>query len=175
MKSKEETHSNSQGWHVLYTYANFEKKVHDALQIQKIETYLPLLKVEKKWSDRMKISEKPLFPNYIFIRPNAGKFNYSSLSVKGAVKFIKIGNKPCIVQDSEIILIQKLLSITTDISHESTYKKGDQVKVLDGPFEGFYGTVRELSGTSKLYIHIELLNQTISVKILNANLQRIAS
>jgi transcriptional antiterminator RfaH len=174
MKTDKLVHDHGTGWHVLYTYANFERKVQEVLQSKKIEVYLPLVKTEKKWSDRKKVLEKPLFPNYLFIRPENGKFNYSSLTVKGAVRFVKTDGRPCLVRDNEIVLIQKLISITGDITQENSYKKGDQVQVLDGPFEGLCGTVRELSGMNKLYVHLELLNQTISVKISNAQTRKLS-
>ena len=161
------------GWHVLCTYPNYEKRVYEILLTKKIETYLPLINVEKKWSDRIKILEKPLFPNYIFIRPDKNRFNYTSLTIKGAINFIKISGKPCLVHDNEIIIIQKLLSITKDITNECVYKSGDIVEVMDGPFQGLHGTVREVRGANKLYIYLQLLNQIISVEISNANTKKV--
>jgi transcription antitermination factor NusG len=161
------------GWHVLCTYPNYEKKVYEILLTQKIEVYLPLIKVEKKWSDRIKVLEKPLFPNYIFIRPDKNRFNYTSLSVKGAINFIKISGKPCLVHDNEIEIIQKLLSVTNDITNECVYKIDDIVEVMDGPFQGLHGSVREVRGTNKLYIHLQLLNQIVSVEISNAHTKKV--
>jgi transcriptional antiterminator RfaH len=161
------------GWHVLCTYPNYEKRVYKTLLTQKIETYLPLIKVEKKWSDRKKVLEMPLFPNYIFIRPDANSFNYSSLSINGAVNFIKISGKPCLVHDNEIRIIQNLLSITHDITKECEYKIGDMVEVMDGPFQGLHGLVRGTNKTNKLYIHLQLLNQIISVEISDARTKKL--
>jgi transcription antitermination factor NusG len=57
-------------WYALYTKPRWEKKVHALLTDKKIESYCPLNKVRKKWSDRMKTVEEPLFKSYVFVRVN---------------------------------------------------------------------------------------------------------
>jgi Transcription termination factor nusG len=55
-------------WFVLYTKPRWEKKIHQLLDAKEIENYCPLNKVSKKWSDRMKIVEEPLFKSYVFVK-----------------------------------------------------------------------------------------------------------
>jgi transcription antitermination factor NusG len=55
-------------WYVLYTKPRWEKKVDKALLQKGIESYCPLNRVKRKWSDRIKTIEEPLFKSYVFVR-----------------------------------------------------------------------------------------------------------
>ena len=55
-------------WYVLYTSARAEKQVEQRLKLAGIETYLPLHRSRRKWSDRVKVVEVPLFNSYVFVR-----------------------------------------------------------------------------------------------------------
>ena len=54
-----------QQWYVLYTKSRHEKKVADRLRAAGFTVYCPLQKINKRWSDRTKIIEEPLFKGYI--------------------------------------------------------------------------------------------------------------
>ena len=55
-------------WYVLYTKSRNEKLVAERLKEIGIETYCPVLKKVKQWSDRKKVVEEPLFKSYVFVR-----------------------------------------------------------------------------------------------------------
>ncbi|MFQ5710087.1 MAG: transcription termination/antitermination NusG family protein, partial [bacterium] len=59
---------NSSHWYALYTRPRFEKKVDLLLQEKGLESYLPLHTVLRRWSDRWKKVEEPLFSCYVFVR-----------------------------------------------------------------------------------------------------------
>ena len=54
-------------WYALYTKPRWEKKVYRLLSERGMEAYCPLNKVKKKWSDRIKLVEEPLFKSYVFV------------------------------------------------------------------------------------------------------------
>ena len=55
-------------WFAIYTRPRWEKKVNLLLQEKGVESYCPLNKVKRKWSDRVKIIEEPLFKSYVFVK-----------------------------------------------------------------------------------------------------------
>jgi transcription antitermination factor NusG len=83
-----------------------------------IESYLPLYLVESKWSDRTKILEKPLFPNYLFVRP-ADNLTYQLLNVHGVVRYVVFDGKAAAVPDQDIQQIRSLLSLQHDLLRPS--------------------------------------------------------
>ena len=80
---------NSKKWLAVYTKPRHEKTVEKKFQKKGFEVYLPMLKERRKWSDRKKWVEFPLFRSYIFVRTklkNAlyqllGLFSFSNLSI----------------------------------------------------------------------------------------------
>jgi transcription antitermination factor NusG len=59
---------NQKRWYALYTKPRWEKKVYKGLSQKGIESYCPLNKVKRKWSDRIKTIEEPLFKSYVFVK-----------------------------------------------------------------------------------------------------------
>ena len=57
----------STSWYAVYTWARHEKRVKDQLDVRHIPCALPLYRVVRRWSDRRKEVELPLFPSYIFV------------------------------------------------------------------------------------------------------------
>ena len=55
-------------WHVIYTKSKWEKKVEGLLLKSGIESWCPVQKKERQWSDRKKIIEEPLFRSYVFVK-----------------------------------------------------------------------------------------------------------
>ena len=54
-------------WNAIYVASRQEKKVFDVLQKKGIQSYLPLVKTLRQWSDRKKMVEFPLLPGYVFV------------------------------------------------------------------------------------------------------------
>src|ERR1039458_9553712 len=55
-------------WYAAHTRANHEKRVAEQLLLREVEHFLPLYQSVRKWADRRKRLEVPLFPGYIFVR-----------------------------------------------------------------------------------------------------------
>ena len=55
-------------WYAIYTRPRWEKKVNSLLINKGVESYCPLNRVRRKWSDRIKTIEEPLFKSYVFVK-----------------------------------------------------------------------------------------------------------
>lgn len=118
-------------WKVLYLYANYEKKVCAALTRLEVESYLPLYLVKSKWSDRTKILEKPLFPNYLFVRPS-DKQMYELLNVHGVIRYVAFGGKAAAVPDQDVQQIKSLISMQHDMLRPSRADPGKRTPADPG-------------------------------------------
>ena len=56
-----------EAWYALYARSRHEKVVDDLLRRKGIETFLPVRKIKRRWSDRVKLIEEPLFKGYLFV------------------------------------------------------------------------------------------------------------
>ena len=74
-------------WYPVYTHARAEKKAHEALLKKGIETYLPLNRQLKQWSDRKKWVEEPFIKSYLFVNISDQE-QMEVLMTKGVARFI---------------------------------------------------------------------------------------
>src|SRR5947199_32320 len=75
-------------WYSVYTRPRHEKHVLKELNEKHIEAFLPTYKVRRRWSDRYKIVEEPLFKNYLFVNVDYDRRYYDTLRPYGAGGFI---------------------------------------------------------------------------------------
>jgi transcription antitermination factor NusG len=159
-------------WYVLYTLPQFEKKIRHDMFALKYECYLPIRSLFKRWSDRIKRIEEPLFRNYIFARSSA-QSRFNLLQLNGVLRFVSFDGQPVVLPEQEIEKIKLIESSFDDIDNESYYTVGDNVRVVNGVFMGMEGMlIRKLNG-SRLLIKFPLLKQAVSVEMPERNVQKI--
>lgn len=153
-------------WYAIYTCPNTEKKIYNELNRRAIRAILPTTKVMRQWSDRKKLIEVPLFPNYLFVNILYTEMWLVSM-LRGVVRFVSSEGTPVVVKDSEINLIEKLASeeSAADVVKSDSFNSGEKVQVKKGPFAGLVGTVASLAGITKLYVELETIHKVISINI----------
>ncbi|MET0572844.1 MAG: UpxY family transcription antiterminator, partial [Pedobacter agri] len=82
-----------------------------------IESYCPLNKVKKKWSDRIKLVEEPLFKSYVFVKLSEDE-KTSVRYINGVVNFVYWLGKPAIIRNREIERIRQFLNEYTNVTVE---------------------------------------------------------
>lgn len=155
---------NTKRWYVAYTYPNAEKKALQSLNRIGVTAYLPLQKVTRKWSDRMKQLELPLFSNYIFIKTSPVELHYP-LQVKQLISYVTFEGKAAFVSDKLVETLRRITELGLQVSDESIYTTGTLVRISDGPFEGIEGVVLRQNGKTKLVVRIEAMRRSVSVEI----------
>lgn len=151
-------------WYAIYTNHRHEKKVTECLQNIGITCFLPLHKVKKKWSDRVKIVEEPLFKSYVFVNIEE-KDKTKVRETKGVINFVYWQKKPAIIRDEEIDIIKKFIGEYTNISIKNvSLKKNDKVRIDSGPLMCENGIVLKI-GKKKAKILIESLGIELIAEI----------
>ena len=152
-------------WYAIYTKSRNEKKVNTRLIEAGIETFLPLQKILKQWSDRKKWVEEPLFKSYLFVNINQTDY-YKVLSVIGVVKYISFEGNAVVAPQQQIMAIKQFLNNEEDqsISSES-FKVGDQVEIFRGALRGLLGNLVDIRGKQKVKIEIESIGHSIVLTI----------
>ncbi|WP_103865509.1 UpxY family transcription antiterminator [Aquimarina sp. I32.4] len=156
------------GWHVLYVRSCQEKKVHQLLQENHIESFLPLTKIIRKWSDRKKTMLKPLFPSYIFVNINSLSELHKALSVDGACSYISFGREYALLKKEEVKQIRFLVD-QNDISDVKIYSEvlnvGDIRSITIGPLMGLQCEILKADNINKMIVRIGSLQQNIIATI----------
>ncbi len=158
-------------WYALYTKPRWEKKIDAQLIKKGITSWCPVQKIERQWTDRKKIIDDPLFKSYVFVYIDiANKLDV--LLTDGVLNFVHFLGKPAIINENEILLIQKYLSETdakiSVISSEG-FKEQMKVKVSHGLFMNNVGTVVK-GGKKRVYVQLESLGQVMIVEFANEHL-----
>jgi transcriptional antiterminator RfaH len=146
-------------WFVIYTKSRNEKKVAELLQKNGVETFCPLVKLKKNWSDRKKIVETPLFNSYVFVNLSEKDRNVV-FNVPGVIRFVFWLNKPAVVRDCEIESLKAMLSETMDSFSIENYQIGDTIKISEGAFKGVEGVIEKQTNTK-----LHLILENVGIKI----------
>jgi transcription antitermination factor NusG len=152
-------------WFALYTKPRWEKKVDTVLAKKGIESWCPVQKVQKQWSDRKKIIEEPLFKSYVFVKI-ADNERTNVLMTDGILNFVYYVGKPAVIRDEEIEVIKKYLSekdASISIQSLESFEQDDLVKVNHGIFMDNVGTVIR-GGKKKVFVKLESLGQVMTVE-----------
>ena len=128
-------------WFAIYTRPRWEKKVNLLLQEKGVESYCPLNKVKRKWSDRVKIIEEPLFKSYVFVKVSDEEKTTVRMTT-GVMNFVYWNKKPAIIKEKEILTIKRFLDEYKDVHvYPIELKLNDRVRVTSGSFMDHEGKV----------------------------------
>jgi transcription antitermination factor NusG len=159
MSPREET-----GWFVLRTRSRHEKAIEAELDHKRITVYLPKIIQARQWRDRIKKVELPLFPGYVFVKPDPAQFCALSF-IRGSRGLLYANNRPGIVFDSEISAIQTILGADLPLDILPTLTPGVKVRVVAGPLAGVQGELVSRKNTHRLVVNAEIMGQSVSVEI----------
>jgi transcription antitermination factor NusG len=131
-------------WYAIYTRPRWEKKVNLLLVEKGVESYCPLNKVKRKWSDRMKTIEEPLFKSYVFVKVDGEEKTIVRMT-SGVINFVYWNKKPAIIKEKEIHAIKRFLDEHENIQvYPIELKLNDRVRVTAGSLMDQEGEVIDI-------------------------------
>ena len=157
-------------WHAVYTKPRWEKKVNAMFLTRGITSYCPLNKVRKKWSDRTKMVEEPLFKSYVFVHVNEEEQSKVRL-VNGVLNYVYWNGKPAVVKDHEIDTIKKFMNEYEAVeSHPVKLSARQRVRIDAGLLMHQEGVVQKVMH-NKVEVIIESLGYVLVATINKKNVQ----
>ncbi|HEU0053494.1 MAG TPA: UpxY family transcription antiterminator [Longimicrobium sp.] len=163
-------------WYACYTRGRHEKKVTSHLDSRRIETFLPVHRLDVQWSDRRKTVDKPLFPSYVFARFRTSELQ-QVLNTRGLVTIIRAGGALAVIPDQEIENVRRFASAIAGHrivpEREAVIEPGDRVRVLTGPLAGIEGAVVVRRGRRRLLVALSTVGEGLMVDLDDACLQRV--
>lgn len=150
-------------WLVGYCAPRSEKQVYDKLLKQGFTAYLPLAKSSRKWSDRIKIVDVPLFTSYIFVYLNNHEVYEALKSIPQLVRFVYSQGKFAEITEKEIESIKKFLSKTE--GYQFSFEENQEVEVREGILKGKRGIITKM-GKTKMQLRIEEFGWVVTADIL---------
>lgn len=163
------------GWYVVHTYSGHEAKVAATLR-QRIESQnlqdkiLDILvptqeKIEIKEGKKSKVNEK-IFPGYILIKMLLNDNTWLAVrTTPGITSFVGISNRPTPLAEQEVESIKKFMAMEAP-KFKTTFSQGEAVKIVDGPFSEFLGSISEIDDEKgKLKVMVSIFGRETPVEL----------
>lgn len=152
-------------WFVVHGKINRERSIGNNLATSGFEVFLPVCRVRRQWSDRIKESTTPLFPSYIFCRFDIHE-RLTVLKVPGVVSIVGMGKDPVPLTDDEVRNIRIMVDSGLSAYPWPYVKVGHAVTISKGPLRGLRAIVLDEDALRRrLIVSVELLNRSIAVDI----------
>lgn len=172
-------------WYIVHVYSGHENKVSEALRqrVQTLnleglilQTLIPTQeKIQIKRGQRKTVNEK-IFPGYMLIKMELTDQTWLAVrTTAGVTGFVGTGgNKPLPLSKAEVEAIQKYVSQSTP-KFKVDYVEGEAVKIVDGPFSDFLGTVSKIDeAKGKLEVLINIFGRETPVELDFLQIQKVS-
>lgn len=162
--------ANPPRWLVAYTCARHERQVFRQLQDRRIETFLPTYTSVRRWKDRRKELELPLFPGYVFVRLSIDD-RLRVLQVPGVVRFVGFQGRPAPLEEAEIESLKH--GIVNGVHAEPCpyLRTGQRVRVKHGPLAGAEGILIRKKDKFRVVLSIDLIQRSVSAEVEMSDLE----
>jgi transcription antitermination factor NusG len=149
-------------WYALRVRAGSESTVVEMLEYRGFSAYCPTQKERRRYSDRMKVVAKPVFPGYVFCSFDISK-KVPVISCPGVDYVVGCAGVPSAVPDVQIENIRRMVAAGAVACER--FAAGDRVRVTHGPLQGVEGILAQEPRGNRLVVSVDLLNRAASLYI----------
>ena len=151
-------------WFAFRVRPRHEKSTALQLRHKEQRYFLPLIREQRKWANRISYVDLPLFPGYIFCRShNFGLLPI--LSTPGVIDVIRAGTTPVPVRDEEIEALRRAIAASVPMEACAYINSGQEVTITEGPLSGLTGIVMEVRNSKRLVLSVPLLRRSVLVEL----------
>jgi transcription antitermination factor NusG len=151
-------------WFALNTKLRHEDFVARQVSAKGYEVFLPVYKARRRWSDRVKELELPLFPGYLFSRFDP-THRLPILTTPRVIQIVGVGKTPLPVDENEIVALQAAAHSGLAREPWPFVQIGQRVRVEHGPLCGVEGTLLNVKGAHRLVLSVTLLQRSVALEI----------
>lgn len=151
-------------WWALYTRHQHEKTVANMLSAKGFEVFLPLYQSARRWKDRNKVIDLPLFPCYVFVRGGLDR-RLQVVTTPGVHMILFHGEHVAIIPEAEIHAIQKAVVGSFRVEPHPFLKCGERVRVTRGSLEGVEGILVRKKNLYRLVLSVDMMAQSVAIEI----------
>jgi transcription antitermination factor NusG len=153
-------------WFAVQTRPRHEKKVSAELQEKGISAFLPLISSTRQWSDRSRVVEMPLFPQYVFVRiAQTLQTRVSVLRANGVTSFVGTRGIGVPIPDEQIDRVQTVVTRGIPAVPHPFLNVGKRIRIRGGALDGLQGILTAVHGDQTLVVSVELIQRSIAIRI----------
>jgi len=165
-----DAHTARANWYALYTCARHEKHVAEQITQRRISCFLPVYRSVRRWKDRRKELELPLFPGYVFARVTPQEY-LRVLQVAGVVRFVGFNGRPVPVADSEMECLMHALKGGVRAEPHPYLTEGRRVRVKSGPLASAEGILVRRKDKCRVVLSLALIMRSVIVEVDEADIE----
>jgi transcriptional antiterminator NusG len=167
--------SDAAKWYIVHTYSGHENKVAKSLK-QRLESMgfedrifdiiVPTRETFKVSGGKKETVKEKIFPGYVLVKMILDDESWLLVrTTQGVTAFIGAGNKPTPISDKEVEAIQKFMA-TEEPLYKASFVVGEAVKIVDGPFTDFLGTIDNIDeAKGKLKVLVSIFGRETPVEL----------
>jgi len=153
-------------WYAIQTRGRHEKKVAREIGDRGLHSFLPVSNEVRRWSDRRKVVEEPLYPCYTFLRASIDTaIRAAVLRIPGVLDFVGLPGRPLAIPDPEIDVIQKLLAQCIPVRSHVFLSEGVRVRIRGGALDGVEGILVKRNSDSSLVVSVQLIQRSVALRV----------
>ena len=162
----------SKEWFILQFKSNSHHLAAKNLNRQGFETFLPLYDITSRKLSRFVNTSKPLFPGYMFIKFDRAESKWHKINnTYGVSRLITFNNILKSIPTSFVNHLMKRYDLSGKLLPIQKLKKGDQVKLLKGPFANFAATVEKYEDDQRIWVLMDLMGRKSKIQTATDYLQ----
>ncbi|HFA47928.1 MAG TPA: UpxY family transcription antiterminator [Bacteroidetes bacterium] len=172
-KAENHLHPTEPKWFAVYTRSKSEKVVHRLLSNKGIECYLPLQKVTRRYTRKIKSYEIPLITCYIFVKIVKDQY-IPVLETENVVKFIRLARNLIAIPEKEIDILKLVVGEGENVeAHMGRFSEGDEVEIIGGRLTGLKGKLIEIQGKKQMVVELDNVGYSLKMNIDISLLRRV--
>ena len=159
-------------WFVLQFKLNSHNQAEKNLNRQGFETFLPLNDITLRKASRFLASNKPLFPGYMFISFDKTEHDWHKINnTRGVSRLITFNSILKSIPKTFVENLMRRYDLSGNLLPVEKLKKGDQVKILKGPFANFIATVEKYEDDQRIWVLMDLMGRKSKIQAEAESLQ----
>ncbi len=135
----------------------------------RLEVFCPKVRFKRARSTGIAWVHEAMFPGYLFVRFIYPELYRRVAAMNGVAKTLAFGGRPCVIGQSIIDDLRRHVSDGETVEISAELRKGEEVKIVDGPFLGIRALVtRILPAQDRVAILLEMLGQQLEIEMSSA-------
>src|ERR1700678_4688753 len=152
-------------WYAIRIQSKYEQLASATLRGKGDAEFLPLYGSRRRWSDRVKEIDLPLFPGYLFCRFALNDRLMPILTTPGVISIVGAGKTPIAISNEEIAAVQAIVRSGLPTQPWPCLTVGSRVFIHGGPLAGIEGICLNVDKVFRLLVSIPLLQRSVAVEI----------
>ncbi len=154
------------GWFLLQTKSREELRAAENLARQEVESFCPMIRVEKIARGKRIEAVEVLFPGYLFVELGESSVSATSIrSTRGVSHFVSSGGRPINVPSDLISQLRHRAAADGNQVVSSLPKAGEKMNIIEGPFRGLDAVFHQPDGNNRALVLVTMLNQQVKASI----------